>query len=164
MELRYQCNLADYQEALLSRDPKPVEKKILYSLIGCVFAVLSMATMANLGVRQGMAAVVLIVIFLLFWLVWQPVCQFLLRRDFEKNPNFSMEQVVSVDDDGLHFTSEIDRSDVKWHAYSRSRETKNLLLLFQGPRLFQVFPKRAFSDKQLDEFRSLLNMKITGGR
>ena len=67
-----------------------------------------------------------------------------------------------VDAEGLKTEGELERRETRWPAFTKYRETENLFILYEGARLLRVFPKRAFSSQELDEFRALLASKITG--
>lgn len=47
-----------------------------------------------------------------------------------------------------------------WSRFIRYRETRHTFLLYQGPRLFNVIPKRALTIDQVEEFRRLLRENI----
>ena len=83
-----------------------------------------------------------------------------IRRDFHKHPNFGRPCHLVIDDDGLHLTDEVSQSHKKWLAYTKYRETPNLIVLQLGARLVDVIPKRAFEAPQLDQFKELLQEKL----
>jgi len=65
-----------------------------------------------------------------------------------------------IGDEGIVSNSEAARGDIKWISFIRWYESKTLFLLYQQPRLFNIYPKRAFGPGELDEFRDLLQRKI----
>ena len=158
MEIHFQCNLADYDEALKARWSMKRTKILVVS----VFAFILIAQMiaVNLGVRQGTAGVVIIIFCLTLSFgisVWQPRW---IRKDFQSHPNFQREHTLRIDDEGLHWKTEVDQSDTRWIAYRGYQETRNLFLFYLGKRLVQVVPKRAMSDAELEELRGLLQAKL----
>jgi hypothetical protein len=66
-----------------------------------------------------------------------------------------------VDDESLRIEEEFERRETKWPAFTKFQETDNLFMLFEGARNVRMFPKRAFSQQEQDEFRRLLSSKIT---
>jgi hypothetical protein len=161
MEVRYQCNLADYKEALSSPRPTPLKRKIFRVVLIWVVIILGVFVMEGLGFRQGPAGVGVIIFCFLFWLVYRIVLFPLwVSKDFRGHPNFQRAQSVRIDEDGLHKTSEIEQGETMWLAYTDWRETQNLFVLYLGSRLLEVIPKRALSREQLQEFRRLLHEKI----
>jgi YcxB-like protein len=121
------------------------------------------AALVNFGFRQGVAAVTRAILFSGLLLVYRFVgFPLWLCRDFRRHPNFSRQQTLRVDEDGLYKRSEVGQSETKWFAYTRFRETQNLFVLYLGERQAEVVPKRALSNAQLDELRQLLRKKIPG--
>lgn len=84
-------------------------------------------------------------------LVW-----FSFARD--KRLHDAFEAVIS--DSGIEVSRSNVASKYGWNAFVRYLETKNLFLVYQGPQVFSVFPKRAFTTEEVDAFRSLLNQRL----
>ncbi|MGH9498012.1 MAG: YcxB family protein [Terriglobales bacterium] len=161
MEVEYKCDLRDYEEALVTRETKPLGRKMLGSVIGGLVVLFGIIILTALGLSQGAA----VLSGLVFWNILVLICRFVVRpvwigRDFRKHPNFSLAAHLVIDDEGLHSKSEIGQADKKWPAYTKYRETPNLFILHLGARSFEVVPKRAFLGSQLDEFRQLLRQKL----
>ena len=159
MELHFQCNLSDYDEALKAQRSSNTTKVIIAVGFALVFA--SEVIAVNLGVRQGVASVVVIAFTLTLSLIIANVRPHWIRKDFQNHPNFQRQQTVLIGDDGLHWRSEVSHNDTFWSAYTAYRETTNLFLLYLGKRLVQVVPKRALSEADLKAFRELLQQKLT---
>jgi len=161
MEVKYKCGLGDYQEAFVTPEAKPLGRKMLVAVLGGVMVILGILVLTVLGLSQSAAAITIMAL----WILLLSVCRFVVRplwigRDFRKHPNFSREQRLVIDEEGVHYESEVGQSDKEWRAYSRYRETTNLFILHLGPRLIEVVPKRAFAGPQVDEFRQLLQQKL----
>ena len=82
------------------------------------------------------------------------------RREFRKLPRLQARATVEFSEDGIHTRSEFASSEQNWKAFSRFLESQNLFLLFSQPRLFQIFPKRAFPDGKLADFQDLIARKL----
>ena len=78
------------------------------------------------------------------------------RRDNRLQDQF--EAVIS--DNGIDVASSRADSKYDWSAFLRYAETKSLFLVYQAPRVFNIFPKRAFAAEEVDEFRRLLDRKL----
>jgi hypothetical protein len=157
MQIQYQCNVADYQEALLTRRPTPLGRKVFRAGMWLLLIIMSSAILMNLGFRQGIATLTVPILLFLSWLAFRLVIRPIwIKRDFHSHPNFQREQLVRIDESGLHRTSEIGQSETKWLAYTGYQETQNLFVLYFGRRLMEVIPKRALSAEQLQRFRQLL--------
>jgi hypothetical protein len=84
------------------------------------------------------------------------------RRAFARDKRLHGEFVAEISDFGINLSCPSSRSEVNWETYIRHFETKNLFVLYQSPQLFNALPKRAFTLEQIEEFRVLLQQKITG--
>ncbi|MGA8310542.1 MAG: YcxB family protein [Terriglobales bacterium] len=158
MQVQFQCNLADYQEALHARLKKTIGYYVLL-VLGGLNVLVGTFLAYKVDFREGLILQLVGV----FWLAWPVVLRPLwVRRDFRKHPNFSVAQVVEVSDEGLHSKSDIAEGTAKWSAFTSFQETRNLFMLQMGARMFRVIPKRALSGVQSDEFRELLRRKLSG--
>lgn len=81
------------------------------------------------------------------------------RKNYKKQAALHQDSEVEITDESLAGRSSIGTSEVKWNAFDRFIETKNLFVLFRGV-LFYIFPKRAFAAGDAEEFRALLNQKF----
>jgi hypothetical protein len=161
MNIEYECNLGDYQEALLAHGNRSTGRKILYAVGGCFVSTSAIVLMMTRGISEGAAFLGVIIFWFCSALFARLACPWWIRRDFHRHPNFSRRQVLRVDTDGFHAESEIEQSGRKWLAYTRFKETSNLFILYLGARLFEVIPKRAFAlGCEADQFRELLRQKL----
>jgi hypothetical protein len=162
MEIQYCCNSVDYGEVLLTSRTRSLNKKVVRAILSAaLFAFLTML-LVNLGFRQGTAAALIIVLLPFLFIAYRYIAfPFWSKRDFVRHPNFSREQRLKIDEEGLHHKSEVGSSDTKWMAYTTFLETENLFVLYLGERLAECIPKRALSGIQLEELRQLLRRKVT---
>ena len=161
MEVRYVCNLDEYAEVLITQGPRPLRRKLVDAVLSCSLIVSCVFVMVNVGLRQGVATVLMVILLPAFWIVHRYVLfPLLMRRDFRRHPNFSREQIVRIDEYGLFKKNEIGHSKTNWAAYTRFQETRSLFVLFLGERLVEAVPKRALSRGQLDELRHLLRRRL----
>lgn len=79
---------------------------------------------------------------------------------FAKHPNLHGPFQVDISESGIRLESAKGIWDLRWTAYTKVMETKNLFVLYQGDCEFSLLPKEAFAPEQLSEFRELLRMKI----
>lgn len=161
MEVQYTCNLADYVEVLKTSGSRTLKRKTFGAAVGIVLIALGAAVMVGLGFRQGVAFLIMVVLLPAFWLIRRYVLYPLwVRKDFAKHPNFSRVRTLRADESGLTWSSEVDRSETKWQAFTGFKETDNLFVLYLGERLAEAVPKRALAGPQLHEFRHLLFEKL----
>ena len=159
MEIKYQCGLPDYLEAQYAHYRR---SPVYYATFACIFVfgvALGIYQLATEGYPEGVLPIAVVVFWVLLRFVYRPLC---FRREFRKSPNFIHAQTLRADETGLLYTSDLGKSDVRWNAFTKFRETPNLFMLYFGGRLFQVVPKRAFSGTTLEEFRALLEHNVAG--
>lgn len=83
------------------------------------------------------------------------------RRQFLKQPGVHGPRTVSLDDTGAHWRWNGGSSDIEWKNYVRSVEGDNQILLYTSPACFNIIPKRALGQEQLNEMRSLLKQHVS---
>jgi len=82
------------------------------------------------------------------------------RRDFHKAKTLQGEKTAVVGGEGVYISGAFGESKLHWSAFARYSETPNLFVLFIPPRLFQMLPKRAFSNAGQDVMRQLLAQEV----
>lgn len=83
-------------------------------------------------------------------------------RLWKKEQNISKPLSVDIAEDDLHIISPNEDGRIKWAAFNRFLETKNLFMIFRQRNMFNVIPKRIFKDLgEVELFRNLLRRKIT---
>jgi hypothetical protein len=156
VEVQYQCNFADYREAL-----QFVLKRTVGYYVLIVLGIVSVLVGSFVAYKIHFGPGLLMQLVGVFWLLWPAVVQPLwVRRDYRKHPNFSVPQVVNINEEGIQTVSDIAEGSAKWSAFTRFRETKNLFMIHMGSRIFRAIPKRALSASQIEELRQLLRSKL----
>jgi hypothetical protein len=82
------------------------------------------------------------------------------RRDFQKDDRFKHEFTADISDEGIHIVTPFSDGLVKWNGFVRFLESNEIFMLCVAPWNFFIFPKRAFAQGEITEFRSLLQRKI----
>ena len=67
---------------------------------------------------------------------------------------------LDVSDDGLHFLSPLEDSQLSWRAFGGWAEGNAVFALFPSVGTTLPIPKRAFTAEQLDEFREILRRNV----
>lgn len=83
-----------------------------------------------------------------------------IRRSFMQDQRLQQPFEAVVSQDGIDISSPMVSSKYEWSAFTRYVESKNLFLVYQAPKVFNVFPKRAFAPGEEDSFRSLLSERL----
>jgi hypothetical protein len=158
MEINYHCTSSDYREAMDSQMSGPTVAYFLaiggvFVLIVGIFGVVTPRHSGSAAMAMGVG------VFLVLPLIFRIARKFWIAQDFRKHPSFGRGARMVVDGECLKVEDELERRETKWPAITCYRETENLFILHEGPRFLRIFPKRAFSGQELDEFRKLLCAK-----
>lgn len=81
---------------------------------------------------------------------------FQMRRLYRRTRSGPGQCDVDFDENSIHMTGAHTKSELDWNAIKRFRENKIVFLLYLAPARFIVIPKRAISEGQVAELRSLL--------
>jgi hypothetical protein len=160
MRIRIQCNFADYKEGLLSQAGPPWRAYILV-IAGTLLLLGGLWSATTAGFSDALPLLLPGAFAFLVPVLLRVFRQSCIERDFRLHPGFAKEGLMIVDDESLRIEEEFERRETKWPAFTKFQETDNLFMLFEGARNVRMFPKRAFSQQEQDEFRRLLSSKIT---
>jgi len=160
MEVTYQCTFADYKEAMCSQVRMPLASSFL-AFGGIFFLMVGISIVIRSGFSTAVALPMFGGLFLILPLMLRILQRFWVAQDFRKHPHFAGTVHMVADTEGLKTEAELERRETRWRAFTKYCETENLFILYEGARLIRVFPKRVFSNQDLDEFRALLAAKIT---
>jgi hypothetical protein len=77
------------------------------------------------------------------------------------SPDLSVsEKTLIADNDGIKATTATTSSSVNWSVFKKWIENSNYIFLHYNNLRFAIIPKRAFTNEQLTEFKTLLSEKI----
>ncbi len=82
------------------------------------------------------------------------------RRQFRNNPMAQSPITLTASERGLEFQNPHAESKIAWSAYVGWGEAKGVFVILPQPRAYMAIPKRAFSEKQLSEFRDMLRHNV----
>src|SRR5260370_24642686 len=82
------------------------------------------------------------------------------RWQYNKIDSLKRENTVEIREDAITASTEAARSEIKWISYIRWYESKTVFLLYQQPRLFNIYPKRTFGPGQAEELPEVLTPTI----
>ena len=66
---------------------------------------------------------------------------------------------AEIGEDGIMTTSAVARGESKWEAFQRVIEGGEAIALVSDAMMY-LFPKRAFTSEQLEEFKSLIAARV----
>jgi hypothetical protein len=152
----------DAQKLHRSKSPGPLGRAIV--LIGKILAgasILLLIVPAAVDRDRRLWAnlaplIILMALWLLGMLVWVP---FNWRRCYAKDSRLHQEFTADISEEGVHLISLDFDANLKWSLYLRFLESDRVFLLHQTERLFNMFPKSAFTPGEIEAFRELARRK-----
>lgn len=163
MEISYQLTEDDYRQGY-----KAFRRRKTFSLwatrIGWVllFLVLAEALFSSIfGFDRRFPNLALLWGLVAFWTycLWYAP-RYAARKMIKGSPSASLPHTAQMSEDGLHFQTSAGESRLKWNLIIGWVEVERVFALFPSPLTFFPIPKRAMTDQQLDELRSLLKSNI----
>lgn len=82
------------------------------------------------------------------------------RKMIAGSPSASLPHIAEMSENGLHFQTSAGESRLAWNLIIGWVEVERVFALFPSPLTFFPIPKRAMTDQQQDEMRSLLKNNI----
>src|SRR5260370_3831839 len=143
MEIKGQCTLHDYKEAMNSQISGPTVAYFL-AIGGVFFLIISTGAVARTGFSGSAVLPMLGGLFLVFPLALRVLRTFLIERDFHKHPGFAGAARMLCDAECLKTEGELERRGTGGPPFPKCPEKQNFFILFEGGCLSFAFPIRAF--------------------
>jgi len=100
------------------------------------------------------------VLFGLFWISFPFYLEWVTRRCYKQQRNSNDECMIEFMKEMIHTEGRHSKSDVEWGAIQSSSEDDKTFLLYLTPARFLAVPKRACTDEQINELRTLLQDNV----
>ncbi len=166
MEISYQLTEDDYRQGY-----KAFRHRTKYSLWAIRFGYVSFCfifmvavlisifgnrsdrSFPNLTLLWGLSA-------FLFYCLWYAPRR-VARKMMNGSPGASPPRTMDMSEDGLHIRTAAGESRLKWDLITGWAEADRVFALFPSPLSFLPVPKRAMTDQQQIELRTLLQNKVS---
>jgi uncharacterized membrane protein len=164
MRIVYRVSEQDFVDArdLFVTNEKPWYRRLSRRLLPWIGAFVLAAQVFYLIVERHRDIGLVVIGFVMgFYLLY---CGLALRRYFrrayQKDHRFKHEFTAEISDDCIHLVTPFSEGLVKWTGFVRFLESNDIFMVFIAAWNFLVFPKRAFAQAEIAEFRSLLQRNI----
>jgi hypothetical protein len=163
MEISYQLMEDDYRQGY-----KAFRRRKAFSLWatrigwGLLFVALAEALFISIsGFGRSFPILALLWGFVAFWAycLWYAP-RYAARKMIKGSPSASLPHTAQMSEDGLYFRTSAGESRLTWSLIIGWVEVERVFALFPSPLTFFPIPKRAMTDQQQDELRSLLKNNI----
>ena len=161
MVVTYRLTADDYVEAQLAHRLRRTHIRWIFRAMNVWMVLLVLLGLVAVAMGSEVQSILAVFVVPIAWFVFANPGWFL-RRQFRKIQQLQHENTVMIDEDGTTWSSATGEGKLYWSAIVEVIETKNLLLLYQQPNLFNPIPKRAFGDINLQAFRALLRQRVQG--
>ena len=81
-------------------------------------------------------------------------------RQFRRNPAAQEKMHYEIFDDHLIVTSELARSELRWQAFLKTKETTGYLCLYLSPQLAYIIPLAILAPSEASHFRELVRSRV----
>ena len=160
MKIRYRYRIEDFEDICVTAErlvPRVRRMRLASIVLGCVLSVAPFLTSAGLwppdSFLLGMEPMALCLI----------VCGFQSTRKRARKMYAAAvtekEFEAEIGEDGIMTTSAVARGESKWEAFQRVIEGGEAIALVSDAMMY-LFPKRAFTSEQLEEFKSLIAARV----
>jgi hypothetical protein len=165
MEISYQLTEDDYRQGY-----KAFRRRTKFSLWAsrfgyvCFFLILATALFVSIfGPDRSFPNLALLWGFVAFWIwcIWYAPRR-VARKMISGSPSASLPYTVDLSEDGLYFLSSASESRLTWDLITGWAEADRVFAVFPSPLSFLPIPKRAMTDSQQNELRTLLQNKVSG--
>lgn len=85
------------------------------------------------------------------------------RRAYAAQKTLQHPITVSWSTEGFRSTAQQGDWNIPWGDYLKWAENEKVILLYQGPRLFNMLPKRVLTASQIDDLRHMVSANVTRG-
>lgn len=82
------------------------------------------------------------------------------RKAYAAQKTLQHPITVTWSEEGFRSTAQQGDWNVPWNDYLKWTEDSKVILLYQGPRVFNMLPKRVLTPAQVDDFRQLAAANI----
>jgi hypothetical protein len=164
LQVTYQLTQKDFVESLKAYRERSTFRRWLWRLIPAIplglagFGILIYFETSDPQVVSNLAPLIVLAVFWVVLLWASP--RLGARMQFRKQPAAHAPKTISLDSSGVHWRWEGGSSDIDWKSFLKWQESTTQFLLYTSPVIFNMIPKRIFTEEQISEIRLLLSKNI----
>ncbi len=152
MEVEYTITESEYVNAnkLFS---KPTKGVLVFYAVGVILLIIT-ALVSDLVIVQLSAIGGIVGGFIGQAVVRHVYAPWRTRKQYRSYKAAQEAVVVSLDENSLHFKSELGESTIEWSRINKWREDHDFLLIYQAPEIYHILPRRIGGE--IDKIREAL--------
>jgi hypothetical protein len=166
IKLEYRLKLAELIEADPGRNrPESIVYLIIFDgILVAIYLILSRSSYGQLYFQEMLVPTLLfyfcaIIASLLIFYLSRLSRYFTIKQDWQRRMQSGHICDIEIDDEGFTDNA-VPPSIFSWSMCDYWRETSNLFLIYHAEGSCTIFPKRVFSDEQIQDFRQILNTNL----
>jgi YcxB-like protein len=167
MEISYQLTKDDYQQGFKAfRNRTKFSRWRTRIAYASFFLILAVAVFVSIfGPDKTFPNLVLLWSLVAFWTcyLWYAP-RGVAKKMITGSPSAALPHTVDVSEGGLYFRTSASESRLTWDLIIGWAEVDRVFALFPSPVSFLPIPKRAMTDDQQKELRTILQKKFAGGK
>jgi hypothetical protein len=164
MQVTYQLTAEDYYQGLLALRNRRAWSRWLLRIAYLIVALALVLCVVDSFLERNTSRLQTSLagaVFAILWLgfMWLGP-RFSARRQFRNSPSSQSPVTVNASETGLEILSAHGESKVSWTAFMAWSERRTVFIILPQPRIYYAIPKRAFTERQLTEFREMLRHNV----
>ena len=170
IEVNYELTWRDFLSAIKLTRPRSARYVTWFlSLFGLAAAigeiVLFVFSRENPQLQKSaMSLLPLAVLAVVWWLLAHFGIYVAAKKQFRGSPGSQVPINLVVSDEGVCFKTSLSESRTSWKSFIKYSENAEVFAIRPSPVIFNVIPKRAFTEEQIKMFRETLQRNLTSTR
>jgi hypothetical protein len=157
MNITYKLTLNEYQEAVMYHYKKGKKPLLVAVYIGLATFIMLMGTDFS-NVREVITNILMVFFAISFYLLFtRMISAYQAKRVYNKSSLLCEEVTLHISGKGITQNKKTSDNPLGWDYFTKRKENENFFLLYTNNHQFNVIPKRAMNEKQLEEFRTYLD-------
>jgi hypothetical protein len=167
MQLQFKLSFDDYLAAQRLHERRSLGSRFIYMLnyylsplIGLFFLACGLLLIESNASFSSIAAIFSACIILLCLPLYMHMR---LKRCYKRTRSDSGECKLTFDEERIGVEGQYSRGEMDWRAVKLFREDEKIFVLYTAPAKFIPVPKRICSAAQINELRTILQLKVQSG-
>jgi len=170
IEVNYELTWRDFLSAIKLSRPRIARYVTwllaLFAVVAVVGEIVLLAfSKENLRLQlAAMSLRPLVVLAVLWWLLARFGIYLSAKKQFRGSPGSQVPINLVILEEGLRFKTSLSDSTTSWKSFIKYSENSEVFVIRPSPVIFNVIPKRAFTEDQIRVFRETLQRNMPATR
>ncbi|MDR3726015.1 MAG: YcxB family protein [Terracidiphilus sp.] len=164
LQIQFQLSLDDYLAAQRLHEKRGLWPRFISILNNYLYPLMGLLSFACglllIGRRASTGSVLILFVCGIILLCCPLYIRMRLKRCYKRTRSGNGECTLNLDEEFIRIDGEYTHGEIGWKAVKSFRENEKLFLLYTAPAMFIAIPKRACSEAQVNELRTILQQKV----